>query len=252
MLSSIKSFIYVVSIAVIPMAFGSFLFVGIIESYKNNESLNSVIVDSYKSIRSQRAQCHKIHNDLYMAYYPYAGSLKIIKKELGTLIDTKGIGLTKEHEIFMLSLYESNSKQLKEIQKLKVLKDDCYTTLYMKYEETAILVNLLDDYEGIASARATEINNLNASIKEATKKLSSVTENDILNVFQTGVESALVSNKDKWLLGMEELADSQIELAKIEEKVFSIEFKTFGKLRRIYLGAIKNRLNSGFVDYLVR
>lgn len=252
MLNSVKKFLYVISIAVLPMVFGSFLFVGILESYKNNESLNSAILESYSSIRTKQAECHKIHNDLYMAYYPYAGSLRILKKQLVMLIDNKGIGLPKEYEIFMQSLNESNSRQAKEIEKLKQQKEECYTALYINYEETSILVNLLDKYENIASARATETNNLNSSKKEAAKKLNSITADDMLNIFQTDMESVLASNRDKWVLGIEELADFQVELAKIEEQRFSIETETFSKLRKLYLEAIKQRLNRSFVDYLIQ
>lgn len=234
------------------MVFGSFLFVGILESYKNNESLNSAILDSYNTIRTKRSQCQKIHNNLYLAYYPYAGSLRIMKEELERIIDTKGRGLPKEHEIFMQSLNESNTKQLKEIQELSSKKEECYSELYISYEETAILVNLLDEYERIASERAANINGLNPSQKEASNKVNSISADDMLKVFEVGMEAALISNRDKWLSGMEELADFQVEIAKIEENRFSIEATTFGKLRKLYLEAIKNRLNRSFVDYLVQ
>lgn len=252
MLNSIKKFFYIIAVTVIPMIFGSFLFAGIIESYKNNESLNSAILDSYSSIRTKRAECHKIHNDLYMAYYSYADSLKTIKIELERPIDNHGKELPKEYIIFMQSLIESNSTQFQEIQKLIKQKEDCYSTLYINYEEAAILLNLLEQYESIAKVRATELNSLYPSEKDALNKLRSISIDDLLNIFHTGIDSALTSNREKWLSGIEELAEVQVELAKIEEQRSSIETKTFFELRRLYLEAIKNRLNRGFVDYLIQ
>ena len=252
MLNSIKKFFFIIAVTVIPMVFGSFLFAGILESYKNNESLNSAILESYRSIITTRAECHKIHNDLYMAYFSYAGSLKTIKIELERPIDNHGKELPKEYILFMQSFIESNSTQIKKVQKLIKQKEDCYSTLYINYEEAAILLNLLEKYESIATVRATELNSLNLSEKDAVNKLRSISVDDLLNIFHTGIDSAMTSNRDKWLSGIEELADIQVEIAKIEMQKFSIEAKTFSELRRLYLEAIKNRLNRGFVDYLIQ
>lgn len=249
-LEKIKQYIYVISIAIIPMVFGSFLFVGVLEKYKNTESLNTTILDSYKSLRVKRSECHKIHNNLFLSYYAYSGSLKIMGAEMKRLIGSKGASLPKEFEIFVTSNIEAQTEQRKEIEKLKKSKEDCYSDLYISYEELAILLNRISEYETIAEKQSSNLNRFNSSIDEAKDKLKRISPDDIMNVFRDGIKKAMLSNTEKWLLAMEELSEFQLAIAKIEEEKFQIDLEVFSKLRRMYLVDIRSKLNKGFVSYL--
>ena len=194
MLNKVKEFIYIISIAVIPMAFGSFLFVGVLEKYKNSESLNSAILDSYKTIRNKRSECHKIHNDLFLSYYPYAGSIKIMATEMERVMGAKDVSLPHEYQVFVLSNVESQADYRKDIEELKKNKDKCYTELYISYEELAILLDKIDEYESISGERSSALNGLNSSLEGERGKLKSISADDLMNIFRQGIEVSMLTN----------------------------------------------------------
>ncbi len=230
----------------------SFLFVGFIESYKNNESLNASILETYKNIKSKRSQCHKIHNEYFLSYYPYAGTLNIQGQELENIKKTNPKLITKEYEVWLNAIIDSQQDQIKEIENLKNQTASCYRELYIEYDDLAILLGVFNEYETIVSNRSSKINETYNSQKHSLKENFKYLEPDyILNAIRKGMSSTLTQDTRKLNIMFDELYNAQITISKFEEQRFNIELETYGKLRNIYLPKIKSRLERGFIGYIL-
>ena len=233
--------------------FVSFLFVGVIESYKNKESMNSLILKTYKNIKVKRSLCQKTQNDYFLSFYPYAGSLTMQGQELSNLNKLKDKNISKGYEIWLTALLESQQAQKNNIEKLKSETDSCYRDLYIEYEDLAILLGVVGQYENIIKEQSQSINSTYEKQKYILNgKTKNVDLQYILDSARKGFSGALTRDKDKWIDMFNELSDLQIKLAENEKARFNIEIKTYEKLRNIFLSSIQERSDRGFIAYIFK
>jgi hypothetical protein len=230
----------------------SFLFVGIIEQYKNNESLTHEILKTYSEIRIKQSSCHKSHNDFFLSYYPLAGSFIIQKQELKIIADHIDKNLSQEYFTFIIGILESVNKQKNNISYLKSMTESCYSLLHIEYESLAILLGIYKKYEEIVEQNARDINLTYKKQKEIYKKYTKNPKNDeILARFKSILLSTIDKNKiNEFESKFQDLSNLQISLAKNEKLRFDIRSNTYKQLKDLYISTINKRLNRGFIDYV--
>ncbi|MDO7926718.1 hypothetical protein Q6A51_08000 [Pseudomonas sp. KFB-139] len=83
-LSYLKQF----SISIVTLVLGSFVFVGVIENYKSDESIKVSQLEAYfKPAREAANACLKKQNELFLHYPEYGGSFSLLFGELNRLFE---------------------------------------------------------------------------------------------------------------------------------------------------------------------
>lgn len=225
---------------------------GLLENYKNRASLTMTILESYRAVARQGMECLHTHNDFVLAYYPYAGNFLIQAQELDRVIESQEKGLPEEYGAWLTALLQSAQKENEEIAALKQKTDDCYRGLYPAYEELAILLDLTPNYQTILEERAKILNQTYAEQKvKASDFVGDIDVNSILKPFRFGIEQSLIQDKSKWIGYIRRAADIQRSDAAYEQRRFEAEQKAYEQFRSLYMAAIRKRLGSPFMNYLI-
>nr|UKE85172.1 hypothetical protein KXZ65_09115 [Pectobacterium sp. PL152] len=98
-------------IAIIPIFLGSFLFAGVLESYKKDQGLQmELIKDYYRPMRELQGFCSTSHNELFLKYGDLAGSYQLMFDEIVHMFETPESKLGRDYEAIPMSVVKANSE----------------------------------------------------------------------------------------------------------------------------------------------
>lgn len=231
--------------------FGSFLFVGLLEEYKSHEGLISEIRSSYNEIRKKQNECRRYHNELFLAFYPYSGSLLVLHKEFSQILALEARPIPLEYAAYIQSISTQPKENLSRIETLQKDLRFCGDELLMRYEDLALLLGVHQSFSAFQNDRSAKLNRTYQKQKKSVSDLiPDISYEEFTEPFKRGIVETLRENPQKWPVRLEMLSKAQLEIAKYEEERFRIEEDFFRSYRELVLPRIKSRFNGGFLGWL--
>lgn len=105
-MAQFMKFIY----GILTIFIGSFLFTGILENYKNDAEVRSLLVENYYiPARNSMTQCLSKHSDYINAYSDYLGTQELMYQELKRMKEDSKLVNNFDYALWMKTLLEKHS-----------------------------------------------------------------------------------------------------------------------------------------------
>lgn len=242
-------------LTIIPLFFGSLLFGGILESYKNDATARKeIMTDFYRPMRETQAECNKTHNNLFLKYGEVSGSYQLMLEEFNHLTTTDPAKMTKEYQILLESMLSTHTKVNTEAKDLESKLEQCRTKLFRQYGELALVTGTYAKYLELSKDRASRLNELHAARKAASEKmlknydisnLRDVVRNFLQVTFETQEKKNAAAQKINELVTP--IIQHYLQLSANEQEMFKVDTKFFEDLNNIYSAEINDRFERGFI-----
>jgi len=239
-------------VAIVPLFFGSLLFAGILESYKNDASARKEIMnDFYRPMRETQSDCQRIHNNLFLKYREVAGSYQLMIDEFRHLTTTDLSKMTRESQVFSESVLSTHIKISADTEGLKGKLELCRTKLFRQYEELALVTGTYRKFTKLSIDRASKINNLYAAREPLAEKMHDPKEliGMLRNVLQLNFD-----NQEKKIAVAQKISEMSepviqyyLQLSENEQEVFKVEIKLSDDLHEVFSTEISDRFERGFI-----
>lgn len=245
-------------ISVIPIFLGSFLFAGVLESYKKDEGIQKeLIINYFKPMRELQESCSSAHNELFLKYGELSGSYQLMFNELVHMSVTPNSKLGRDYEAIPMSIFKANTELKNNIEKLKATVKKCRADLFLTYEELALATGTYPEFFALAEKRATEINNIyferNKKAKENTKNID---PNQLLPLMREFVSMDLSNDTHKSIfMGkiegiFEPTKQHSLIMAKSEQSIYQREYDFSQSLHKLFANEISKKHSSGFISWI--
>jgi hypothetical protein len=240
--------------AILPLFFGSLLFSGLIESYKNDMSTRKEILnDYYRPMRDVRNDCHNKHNDLFLQYGVVAGNLKFFANETKRISEMELDKITYEQTIFYVSIVKTMKSEIEKLNTLKKNVLDCTSVLNRIYTELSVVTGSYDEFVTTLSHRTSLINELHNKRASFVKGFNGDSNEEKYVKMIQDIISLDFSNEKLVIEKMKEIPGVILPLVPLyiffgenEKGVFNAEYEMFVRLNNVYLQEMNSRFKRGF------
>ncbi|GAB1576174.1 hypothetical protein [Bordetella petrii] len=242
-------------ISIVPLFFGSLLFAGILESYKNDASARKEIMnDFYRPMRETQSGCQKTHNNLFLGYAKLAGSYRLMLDEFKHLTTLDMSRMTRDYEILLESMLSTHATTTSDTKRLEVELEACRAKLFRQYEELALVTGTYDQFKGLSRDRATRLNDLYAKRKAlADQTLRGYDINSLMGMLRDFLQFNFENQEQKTLAAQkvnelgEPIIQHYLQLSNSEQDMFKIDAELFEGLHTVFAKDISSRFERGFI-----
>jgi hypothetical protein len=254
------SFIKQLSLSVITLALGSFIFVGVLENYKSDESIKFKQLEEYfKPAREAANLCLKKQNELFLHYPNYGGTLKLMFGELSHLIDNPELDGNYQYGL-LLEGYTKNMLDAQKKQKeLPPIVDACRQEVFLKLESLSIATGTFEYFSELAKRRSARLNVIDQQFRDKLKKSNKgMDEDELIDMMrQFGTMNPHSKDEMKALIldfgsKLPMIEAYSIYLAETEQDKYNVESEFFGEIRDKSADNINSRFKQGFFSWLLR
>ena len=245
-------------IAVIPIFLGSFLFAGVLESYKKDQGIQKELIkDYYRPMRTLQGSCSSSHNELFLKYGELSGSYQLMFNELVHMSVTPETKLGQDYEVIPMSIFKANSELKQNIEGLKTTVKKCRADLFFKYEELALATGIYPEFKKLADKRATEVNAIYSERKKKYKEnTKEIDPNQLIPLMREFVSLDLSddTNKSMFIDKMEKIFEPtkqhSLIMAVTEQSIYEKEYDFFQSLHKLFANEISRKHSSGFISWV--
>lgn len=247
-----------VLVAFLPVFFGSFLFAGVLENYRNDSRLEGTIIEkNFTPMRELQGSCHTFHNDLYLQYGNLSGSYQLMFDELEHIFSTPESELGRDYEVLLKSIFQTHSETNTKASELKETVANCRLELFRKYESLALMTGTYDKFSNMVDEKVASINKVYDERSELSKAATEDVEvNDMMPMMRTLLATQLESEaeREKFMTKFRKIASAVIEhnqiMMKTEQQIFQIQKKFDSELRSLFAGKISDMYDEGFLGWV--
>lgn len=261
-MSQKNSFSYLkqLSLSLITLVLGSFIFVGVLENYRGDESIKSSQLENYfKPAREAGNICLKKQNDLFLHYPQYGGAFLLLFSELNHLVDNPRLDSSVEYGMVLEGYAKYLSGVLEAQNYLPSEVEECREAVFLKLEALSIVTGIYDRFVEASSKRADSLNavdkNLRYTLKENVKGLDGDELLRMLRRFgevdmrsEEGLKELVLSFGDKLTI----IQEYSVAMAKAEQEKYDIEAEFFSVIRSESASRINSSFKQGFFSWLFR
>ncbi|WP_339075406.1 hypothetical protein [Teredinibacter turnerae] len=252
------SFFSQLLIAVIPIFLGSFLFAGVLESYKKDQGIQKELIkDYFRPMRTLQVSCSSSHNELFLKYGELSGSSQLMFNELVHMSVTPDSKLGRDYEIIPMSIFKENSELKQKIEDLKTTVKKCRADLFFKYEELALATGTYPEFKRLAEERATQINAIYSERKKKSKEnTKEINPNQLIPLMREFVTLDLSddTNKSMFMDKIEKIFEPtkqhSLIMAETDQSIYEKEYDFFQSLHKLFANEISKQHSSGFISWV--
>lgn len=245
-------------IAVIPIFLGSFLFAGILESYKKDQGIQKELIkDYYRPMRALQSSCSSLHNNLFLKHGELSGSYQLMFNEFVHMSVTPDSKLGHDYDAIPMSIFKANSELKNEIEELKLVVEKCKEDLFFKYEELSLATGTYPEFTELAQKRTNGVNSIYAERKEkARENKKEIDPDQLIHLMREFVSMDLSNDKYKsiFMNKIEKIFDPVVKhsliMAKAEQAIYQKESVFFQSLHKLYAEEISKKHSSGFFSWM--
>jgi len=253
------SFLKKLSLSLITLVLGSFIFVGILENYKSDESIKvKQLEDYYNPSREAVNACLKRQNELYLHYPNYGGSFRLLFDELKSLMKKPALKSSHQYGL-LLEAYGKNLREVQSIQKeLPIKVEECRSDVFLKLENLAIVTGSFDYFSLEAKKRAEHLNAIDKVFREKLKENNGEFKPEDLVLLMRKFGEIDHSSEEEWkklilefdvMLPM--LENYSMILTEIEIEKYKVESNFFNSVRVEAAKHLNSRFEQGFFSWLI-
>ena len=246
------------TLAVVPLFFGVYLFAALLETYKDDMSARKdLVLDFYRPMREAQADCRATEQQLMLAYGTQAGTYRLMLSEFDHMASADPATLTRDYDVLPRSIIESNNKITAQVGELTTKLDACTRTLYRKYEEVALATATYDQFLDIARQRDAAVRapyaKRAALLDEVAAKFKPGSMMDTLRQSLTSdvdTTDAKAAMKVKLHAMGDPAAELYTQLAQTEQAILKVEQDTDAQLIALFATEVSWRYKRGLLRML--
>ncbi|SAK39490.1 hypothetical protein [Caballeronia ptereochthonis] len=246
------------TLAVVPLFFGVYLFAALLETYKDDMSARKdLVLDFYRPMREAQADCRATEQQLMLAYGTQAGTYTLMLSEFDHMASADPATLTRDYDVLPRSIIESNNKITAQVGELTTKLDVCTRTLYRKYEEVALATATYDQFLDIARQRDAAVRapyaKRAALLDEVAAKFKPGSMMDTLRQSLTSdvdTAEAKAAMKVKLHAMGDPAAELYTQLAQTEQAILKVEQDTDAQLIALFAKEVSWRYKRGLLRML--
>lgn len=247
-----------VLVAFLPVFFGSFLFAGVLENYRNDSRLEGTIIEkNFTPMRELQVSCHKSHNDLYLQYGNLSGAYQLMFNELEHISSTPESELGRDYEVLLKSIFQTYSDTNIKASELKQTVSSCRLELFRKYEGLALMTGTYDKFSNMVDDKVATTNQVYAERFDLSKTATEDIEiNEMMPMMRTLLATQLESDaeKERFMAKFRKIASAVIEhnqiMMKTEQEIFQIQKNFDSELRSLFAKKISDMYDEGFLGWM--
>jgi len=247
-----------VLVAFLPVFFGSFLFAGVLENYRNDSRLEGTIIEkNFTPMRELQGACHTSHNDLYLQYGNLSGSYQLMFNELEHIFSTPESELGRDYEVLLKSIFQTHSETNTKTSELKETVANCRLELFRKYESLALMTGAYNKFSNMVDEKVASINKVYDERSELSKAATEDVEvNDMMLMMRTLLATQLESEaeRERFMKKFRKIASAVIEhnqiMMKTEQQIFQSQKKFDSELRSLFAAKISDMYDEGFLGWM--
>ena len=245
-------------VAIAPVFLGGFLFTALIETYKDDmTSRKDLVLDFYRPMRDQQAECRATEQQLASAYQTEAGTYRLMLNELDHMVAADPATRARGYEVLPQSLLESNSKVLAQIGELAPKLTLCTQVLYRKYEEVALATATYDEFTKIGEQRDAAVQPLYGQRATLLNQLSNqFTSESLMNTLRDSflMNDDTADGRNAIKAKVHAIGEPAIgfytQLARNEADILKVEQEVDKKLITLYAKKVNRRYERGVFSAL--
>jgi hypothetical protein len=245
-------------ISVIPIFLGSFLFAGILESYKKDQGIQKELIkDYYRPMRALQSSCSSSHNNLFLKHGELSGSYQLMFNEFVHMSVTTDSKLGRDYDAIPMSIFKANSELKNEIEELEVVVEKCKEKLFFKYEELSLATGTYQEFTELAQKRTSGVDLIYAERKGRSKEnTKEIDPNQLIPLMREFISMDLSNDKYKSIfmdkIGkiFDPVVNYSLIMAKTEQAIYQKESVFFQSLHKLYAGEISKKHSSGFFSWM--
>jgi len=236
------------------------VFVGIIENYKNDESIKVNQLESYfKPARASANACLNAQNDLFLHYPEYGGAISLFFGELKHLIDNPELEGRSEYEIVMQGYARYLRDVVKKQSELPAEVQECREEVFLDLEALSIATGIFKKFSEEASKRARSLNQIDKNLRKKLKEnAKGFDAKDLQELFRSFAKTDMTSRieMEKLISKFDEklpvIEGYSVAMGEAERKKYEVESNFFSEIRKESAEKINSRFKQGFFSWLVR
>lgn len=254
-----ESFIKQLMLLLIPMSLGSFIFIGVIEDYKNDASLKVDLLEKYyKPTRELMSSCYEKQSNLVLKYtYPAAG-LKLLSNEINVMLEDQDLRRDWHYTVFVKNLLSSHLDESKNLKKLESEVKQCKREVFNSLEILSMATGTYSEFSELATLSHKKSNEVYKSRYNEVKKIEHDSNvKDIQGFFREQFKVDIDSKEgmEKYNSDMDLMMPVIKEYATImtqtEKELFEIESKFYLSVRELVATEISGQFKEGFFSWLI-
>lgn len=169
-----QSFLSQLLISIISISLGSFLFAGILESYKKDQDLQEEFIkDYFRPMMKLQSSCSSSHNELFLKYGELSASYQLMYNEIVHMAMSPDSELGQHYEVLPMSLIKTN-EELKKVEDLEMTVKKCNIDLFLKYEELALVTGSYPEFKRLAKKHTNTINSIYSERQKKQRKMQKI------------------------------------------------------------------------------
>jgi hypothetical protein len=253
-----QSFFSQLLISMISISLGSFLFAGVLESYKKDQGLQAEFIkDYFRPMMELQSSCSSSHNELFLKYGELSGSYQLMSNEIVHMTATPDTKLGQYYEALPMSIIKANAELKKGVGDLEVTVKKCKANLFLKYEELALVTGSYPEFRNLAKKYTNAINAIYSERQKKAKENTKNTDpNQLIPLMRKFISMDLSTNANKSMLTSEMERISKITtqhsliMAEYEELIFKEDNDFFLSLHDLYAVKISEKYSGGFISWV--
>ncbi|WP_313548950.1 hypothetical protein [Pseudomonas sp.] len=257
-MSFTDNFIKPLALSTIPLFLGSLIFVGVIESYKDESTLKLKILEEYfKPSREISSACLKTQNELYLQYPMYSSSLRLFSEEMTHLIDNPSLNSNAEYEIILKTLAENHFESAKKLKDLQEKVEICKVQAFHSLEILSLVSGTFDEFTELSKSRAGALNSAYETRSIESKENTSNVKITDMQTLMRGIATtnlASIKGQNEFKQKMADILPfierySEI-MSRTETQMYKSEGEFYSKARAAASTQISNKFKGGFLAWL--
>lgn len=257
-MSEVNSFSKQLLLSIIPLCLGSFVFIGVIENYKNDSELKSKLLEDYfKPSRELVTDCHTKHNELFIKYPNPPAQLRLFSEEMVHLMDNPSLNGNRDYGLILEALAKTHHDSTKELKNLEVQVKECKVDVFRSLETLSIATGAFDEFTYFSKERSTKLNSIYKSRSEESKENTGDIEVDDLKEAMRSIATIDFESKEgrekfkSQMNSMLPVIEKHAEImSRTEQEIFNADNEFYSKVREETSGRISNLFKEGFFGWI--
>ncbi|MEP9307475.1 hypothetical protein ABKU01_04510 [Enterobacter cloacae] len=253
-----QSFFSQLLISIISIFLGTFLFAGVLESYKKDQGLQEEFIkDYFRPMMELQSSCSSSHNELFLKYGELSGSYQLMSNEIIHMTVTPDSRLGQYYEALPMSIIKANTELKKVIEDLEITVKKCKANLFLKYEELALVTGSYPEFRGLAKKYTNAINAIYSERQvKVQENIKNTDPNQLMPLMREFISMDLSIGVNKSIIASEIGRISKITtrnnliMAEYEELIFKEDNDLFIKLHDLYAVKISEKYSVGFISWV--
>jgi hypothetical protein len=235
---------------VLAVLIASFVIPGVLSVFNQQSEITKAIYEiDYKGAKTKFQECDRLHSDYLSAAMTNAGAAQLLQEHFNLDAIAKK-GSSEVYFIAFKGAMEAYQNSLGQVKELFAKTSRCYGELTANYENLALSLNLIDEFQNVTKRESDKVSLLVAKRDTIAKDIfRRVDPNVIFGALISGEEKSILNAMQTANFG--DLAKLQSQNIEVESAVQSQQRVKFVELNKLFANELNRRFHRGLFSYFL-